>query len=152
MPPGTPKVLAVDVYLALVAWVSALSPPIAAKSKDAGYVLKVIPESGTAEIRNAYIVDFDMYHLNRNLCSAHGAPRQGQPKGAPPTLSFLSCELLLGLRCVLGRRTSLISDLLEEGDLVNGINGLEIADVACATTSMQIRCVSEYIFICVCRN
>ena len=68
--PGTPKVLAVDASLALAAWLTA---PIAAK--DAGCVLKKNPEAGTAEVRNSCIVDFHMFHLFSNLCSAHGTPQ-----------------------------------------------------------------------------
>jgi hypothetical protein len=51
LPPGTPKVLAVDASLALAAWFTA---PITAN--DAGCVLKTIPEAGTAEVRNSSIV------------------------------------------------------------------------------------------------
>ena len=58
LPPDTPKVLAVDASLPLAAWLTA---PIAAK--DAGCVLKKIPEAGTAEVRNSCIVDLDMFQL-----------------------------------------------------------------------------------------
>jgi hypothetical protein len=70
LPPDTPKVLAVDASLPLAAWLTA---PIAAK--DAGCVLKKNPEAGTAEVRNSCIVDFHMFHLFSNLCSAHGTPQ-----------------------------------------------------------------------------